>query len=194
MLLEKTIFDEAAERLHKEYTAQIKKLVKKGDDYLDAAENLERRRDELCEYIRNTSNIQLLENYLHYFYQDTEYLWEYMSEGTIVIDDPDRICEFLDTRTKEIKDDFEILLERGQLVPKDMELAGGKDDFLKIYEQDTVYVLTPFTKTIKGVEELAGVHHVQCSQMVSFNGRMDILETELKAFAKKGYEIHSLLS
>ena len=194
MLLEKSIFNDAAQRLHKEYTAQAKRLVKKGDDYLDAAENLERRRDELCEYIRNTSNIQLLENYLHYFYQETEYLWDYMSRETVVVDDPDRICEFLDTRTKEIKDDFEILLERGQLVPKDMELASSKEDFLKIYERDTVYVLTPFTKTIKGVDELSAVHHVQCSQMVSFNGRMDILETELKAFAKKRYEIHIVAS
>ena len=30
--------------------------------------------------------------------------------------------------------------------------------------------------------------------MVSFNGRMDVLETELKSFAKKGYRIHLVAS
>ena len=189
MLLEKDIFNRAAERLHKEYTAQVKRLLKKGDDYLEAADHLEKRRDELCEYIRNVSNLQLLENYLHYFYDETEYLWDYMDNGIIAIDDPDRICEFLDSRSAEIKSDFDIFLERGQVIPKDIELASGKEDFLKIYQQPSVYVLTPFTKAIKGVDALAEVHHIQSSQMVAFNGRMDVLETELKSFTKKGYDI-----
>ncbi len=189
MLIEKDVFEAAAERLYKEYTAQMKRLLKKGEDYLDAAENLEKRRDELCEYIRNVSNLQLLENYLHYFYDETEYLWNYMENGIIAVDDPDRICEFLDARSAELKDDFDILLERGQVIPKDMELASGKEDFLRIYQQPSVYVLTPFTKAIKGVETLTEVHHIQSSQMVSFNGRMDVLETELKSFVKKGYRV-----
>jgi len=189
MLIEKEIFEQAAERLYKEYTAQIKRLLKKGEEHLDAAENLEKRRDELCEYIRNVSNLQLLENYLHYFYDETEYLWDYMQGGVIAVDDPDRIGEFLDARSAELKDDFHVLLERGQVIPKDMELASGKEDFLKVYQQPSVYVLTPFTKTIKGVETLSAVHHVQSSQMVSFNGRMDVLETELKSFVKKGYHV-----
>ncbi len=189
MLIDKEIFQAAAQRLHKEYTAQIRRLLKKGEQYLDAAENLEKRRDELCEYIRNVSNLQLLENYLHYFFDDTEYLWDYMQSGTVVVDDPDRICEFLDQRSAEIRDDFDILLERGQVVPKDMELASGKDDFLKVYGCNSVYVLTPFTKMVKGVESFAEVRQMQSSQMVSFNGRMDVLEGELKSFAQKGYLI-----
>lgn len=189
MLIEKDIFDQAAERLYKEYTAQMKRLLKKGDDFLDAAENLEKRRDELCEYIRNVSNLQLLENYLHYFYDETEYLWDYMEKGVIAIDDPDRICEFLDARSRELKDDFDLLLERGQVIPKDMELTSGKEDFFKVYQQQSVYVLTPFTKAVKGVETLSEVHHIQSSQMVAFNGRMDVLETELKSFVKKGYRV-----
>ena len=69
MLADKSIFNDAADNLYKEYTAQVKRLVKKGDDFTEAAENLTKRRDELCEYIRNVSNLQLLENYLHYFYE-----------------------------------------------------------------------------------------------------------------------------
>ena len=194
MLIEKDIFDRAAENLYKEYTAQVRRLLRKGEEQLAAAQNLEKRRDELCEYIRNVSNLQLLENYLHYFYDETEYLWDYMEDGVIAVDDPDRICDFLDGRSAELKDDFNLFLERGQVIPKDMELASGKEDFLKIYQEPLVYVLTPFTKTIKGVESLAETHHIQSSQMVSFNGRMDVLETELKSFAKKGYRIHLVAS
>ena len=90
---------------------------------------MEKRRDELCEYIRNVSNLRLLENYLHYFYEETEYLWDYMEDGTIVIDDPDRICEYLDARSAELKDDFQIFLERGQVIPGRYETDFRKGRF-----------------------------------------------------------------
>lgn len=118
MLADKSIFNDAADNLYKEYTAQVKRLVKKGDDFTEAAENLTKRRDELCEYIRNVSNLQLLENYLHYFYEKTEYLWDYMEKGIVIVDDPDRICEYLDTRSAETKDDFKVFLERGQVTQR----------------------------------------------------------------------------
>lgn len=194
MLADKSIFNDAADNLYKEYTAQVKRLVKKGDDFLDAADHLEKRRDELCEYIRNVSNLQLLENYLHYFYDKTEYLWDYMEKGTVIVDDPDRICEYLDTRSAETKDDFKVFLERGQVIPKDMELVSGKEDFFKIYDRESVYILTPFPKAIKGVEELAEVRNLHSRQMITFSGRMDVLQSELASYAKKGYQIHIVAS
>lgn len=189
LMADKTVFDKAAERLYKEYTAQIKRLIKKGDDYLEAADHLEKRRDELCEYIKNVSNLQMLENYLHYFYDDTEYLWDYMENGVVIVDDPERIGEYLDTRSAEIKDDFNVMLERGQVVPKDIALLSDKEDFFNVYKKKSVFVLTPFSKIIKGVDELAEVHSIQSRQVASFNGKMDILESELKDYVKKKYKI-----
>lgn len=189
LLLDKAVFNDAADCLYKEYTAQIKRLLKKGGDFEQAAEHLSKRRDELCEYIRSVSNLQLLENYLHYFYEDTEYLWDYLEDGAVIVDDPDRICEYLDARTAELKDDFKVFLERGQVIPKDMELVSGKEDFFKIYQKNLVYILTPFSKAIKGVDGLTQVHSIQSRQMLSFGGRMELLESELKNYVRKKYKI-----
>ena len=189
ILADKSLFNDAAQRLHREYTTQIKNLMKRGEEFEEAAARLEKRRDELCEYIRNVSNLQLLENYLHYFYEETEYLWDYMEDGTIVIDDPDRICEYLDARSAELKDDFQIFLERGQVIPEDMKLISGKEDFLKVYKYPSVYVLTPFAKMIKGAEQLSQVHSIQSRQMAAFGGRMDFLESELREYVRKNYRI-----
>lgn len=189
ILADKDIFGAASEKIYKEYTKQAVKLAKKGEEYREAIDNLEKRRDELCEYVDNVSNIQLLENYLHYFYDSTEYLWDYMEKGSIFVDDPDRIGEFLDSRAKEIRTDFQIMLERGQIVPKDTALLSDREDFLKVLGHEPVYMITPFPKAVKGVESMSEIHSYQSSQMVVFNGRMDLLESELKAFAKKNYEI-----
>ena len=189
MLADKTVFTNAASKLHKEYSAQVKRLLKKGEQYSEAADHLEKRRDELCEYINNVSNIQMLENYIHYFYDSTEYLWDYMEKGIVIVDDPERITEYLDVRTAEIKNDYEVMLERGQIIPKDIELLSGREDFFKIYGKESVFVLSPFSKLIKGAPELAEVHAVTSRQIPSFAGKLDILESELRNYVKQKYTI-----
>lgn len=189
MLADKEVFRKAADSLDKAYTAQIKKMEKKGEEFRETVDALVKRRDQLCEYINDVSNLQLLENYLHYFYDETEYLWDYMDAGPIFVDDPDRILEYLDARTKEVKEDFNIFLERGQVIPKDLDLLSGREDFQKLYSRGNTYLLTPFPKAIKGIDKLEEVHTVNSRQMVAFNGRMDILENEIKAYGKKGYNI-----
>ena len=76
LLLEPELFQRAAARVHKAYTAQLRKLARKGEEYAETAHRLEKRRDELVEYMENRANAQLLENYIHYFYDETEYLWD----------------------------------------------------------------------------------------------------------------------
>lgn len=207
VMVDKDQYEVAASRLFKEYTAQAGKLDRAGqkakdkeaaeglDDtesrrLFEAAANLTKRRDELCEYIRNVSNIQLLENYLQYFYDETEYLWDYMEDGTLIVDDPERIYEFLDTRSAELKEDFKVLLERGQIVPKDTELISDKTDFLKLYKEPLVYVISPFPKAIKGIDTYTELYNIQSRQMITFNGHMDLLETELKNYVKKNYMVY----
>ena len=194
MLMDRELFDAAADRLSKEYDAQVRRLRKKDGDCGETADNLEKRKDELCEYIRSMSNLQLLENYLHYFYEEPEYIWDYMEGGRIFVDDPDRICEYLDAREKEAKDDFKVFLERGQVIPKDLELLSGREDFYRIYGCPQVYILTPFTKVIRGVGELSEVRSIRSRQMVAFNGRLDVLEDELKNFVQNGYRVAIVVS
>ncbi len=194
MLMDRQVFNDAAENLSREYTAHIKRLLKKGKEYQETADNLEKRRDELCEYIRSMSNLQLLENYLHYFYAEPEYLWDYVEDGLVFVDDPDRIGEYLDTRSKEIKEDFKLFLERGQVIPKDMELISGREEFYRVYDRPCVYVLTPFAKAIKGVDTLSEIRSIRSRQMAAFNGRLDVLEEELKAYVRGGYRVTMVFS
>ncbi len=95
--------------------------------------------------------MQLLENYIHYFYDRTEYIWDYMDSGRVMLDDPERIFEILDLREQELKDDFKVLLERGQVIPKDSKLIGGIYDLKEVLRKSTV-IFTPFPKRIRGID------------------------------------------
>ena len=189
ILADRSIFRTASENVRRAYTEQAERLGRAGKQYEEAVETLKKRRNSLCDYIDNVSNVQLLENYLHYFYDSGEYLWDYMQDGNLIIDDPDRICEFLDARSKEQQEDYQMMLERGQIVPADMAFLTGSEDLMKAYTCSPVWVITPFPKMIRGISEYSEVRDYHSLPMAAFNGRMDVLESELNSFVKKRYSI-----
>ncbi len=188
LLAEPELFKSAAEKVEKAYTKQAKKLSEKAE-FLEASHHLENRRDRLVEYIENVSNLQLLGNYLHYFYEDTEYLWDYMGQGTLIVEDPDRISEFLETRSKEQKQDFQTMLERGQIAPEDMKMMTGKDDLMRGYRHRPLYIITPFPKQVRGIGEYDDIYDYHCRQVPSFNGRLELLADEISAQLKNGVKV-----
>jgi len=184
MVQEEDLYRNAALKLEKAYDHQAKKLDG------EKKERLLQRKSKLVEFIQNAANVQLLENYIHYFYNDTEYIWNYMDpEGTIMLEDPDRIREVLELREKEDKEDFKTLLERGEAVPGDYKVYPGKADLEPLKERNALFLFTPFQKRIKGFERLDNSVQIISKQAPVFNGRMDFLETELKRYLKLGYDI-----
>ncbi|QIB69623.1 transcription-repair coupling factor [Aminipila butyrica] len=191
--IKKEVFEEAAKKINKEYSAYRKRLLGKQEEGREPdhrLDQLEKRKNELLEYIENRTNIQLLENYIHYFYEETVYLWDYLPEDSLVmVDDPDRVIEALEARVEEFKRDFEVLLEAGYVIPKDYKAFFDQKEYFKLYQQPQVYLFTPFQKRIKGDVALAEIHHVVSKQGPVFNGRMDMLAEALKRYIQENYQI-----
>ncbi|MFV0517538.1 MAG: transcription-repair coupling factor [Aminipila sp.] len=187
------IFDSAWKKINKEYSAYIKRLNNKQEktkQEIRKIQQLEKRKEELLEYVSNKTNIQLLENYIHYFCEETSYLWDYLPEDSmIMIDDPDRIVETLEARVSELKLDFEVFLENGYVIPKDFNAFANDKDYFNIYNHPLVYLFTPFQKRIKGDIKLSEIYNVVSKQGPVFNGRMDLLAESLKRYIKEGYKI-----
>jgi transcription-repair coupling factor (superfamily II helicase) len=184
MVQEENLFRRAAEKLAKAYDGHARRLTGQQQ------ERLIQRKDRLLEFIENTANVQLLENYIHYFYDDTEYLWDYMKPGgAVMLEDPDRIREVLDFREKEDKEDFKAMLERGEAVPGDYKAFPGKADLDSLYKQSVTFFFTPFQKQLRGADRLDASIHIASKQAPVFNGRMDFLETEMKGYLKQNFEV-----
>lgn len=184
MVQEENLFRHAAEKLGKAYDSFAKKHAD------PQREHLLQRKNQLLEFIENTTNVQLLENYIHYFYDNTEYLWDYMSPGgAVMLEDPDRIREVLEFREQEDKEDFKTILERGEAVPGDYKAFPGKADLDILYKQPAIFLFTPFQKQLKGIDRLDASIQISSKQAPVFNGRMDFLETELKGYLKQSYNI-----
>ena len=186
LVKDEEVFRRASKKLREDYRRAAKEMSPRDEEL---AQNIRKTADEICEYIQEVSNLQLLENYIGYFYDEPEYLWDYMEDGCLMVDDPDRIEEVLEHRSLEMKEDFKLMLSRGQAIPKDASVISDENDFRRAYKYPNVTVFSPFPKRIAGIDNFDKVYNLNTRQVLSFGGKMNVLETELKAYAKKGYRI-----
>lgn len=181
------IFIRASDKIRRNYSKAASAAESSGRPEL--ADRIKKTRDELCEYIESVANLQLLENYIHYFYDEPEYLWDYMQNGSVMIDDPDRIYEALELRDREQDEDFKVMLERGQVIGSDAAGLSDTSDFMKVLRQPDAAVFTPFPKRVQGIDTFDNVYNMQSRQTLTFSGKMNVVETELKSYVKKGYKV-----
>lgn len=186
------IFIRASDKIRRNYSKAASAAESSGRPEL--ADRIKKTRDELCEYIESVANLQLLENYIHYFYDEPEYLWDYMQNGSVMIDDPDRIYEALELRDREQDEDFKVMLERGQVIGSDAAGLSDTSDFMKVLRQPDAAVFTPFPKRVQGIDTFDNVYNMQSRQTLTFSGKMNVLETELKSYVKKGYKVTMVCS
>lgn len=181
------LFEKAKTNIRSAYGKAIKKLQKK-EDNTEVIHNLRQREAQLMEYADSMINIQYMEKFINYFYDETMYIWDYMKNPRIFIDDPTRILETLEVYEKETADDIDALLSAGKAIGDDFNALSGQKDYFKLYEKEG-YIFTPFAGTIKNAPFLEKLITVNCRQTPNFNGRLDLLKSELSGYTRRGFEV-----
>lgn len=151
--------------------------------------NIPERRDELLDSISNMENAQQLEFYLDYFYKKPDTLIDYLDEQLVMIDDPVRVQEAVETRTIEYNVDFKEMLRKGKVVKGDYENFPMVLDYQNLYLKDKVYLCTPFVKKVDGVEKYEKITTLKTMEPLDFNGQMDIFGKEIRKYVKNKYKV-----
>ena len=184
IISEEFLFEQTANRIRTAYEHFSQKLTG------EKREKLAERENRILEYLSTGTNIQYLENYISYFYEQPAYLWDYLKPGSSVItDDHDRIMDTLAAAEKEFTEEFKVRLDRGEVVPEDFKAFSGEEEFLLAYRGRPSFLFSPFQKQLHGIETLEGLFSIQSKQAPVFNGRMDFLESELRRCDKQKYDI-----
>ncbi len=205
------LFAKASGRIRRAYDRALKRHKTRDEarNKAEGGENLEeallKRRDQLLEYTDGMINLQYLEQFLGYFYDDTAYIWDYMENPQIIIDDPSRILETLEAAEKERNYEIMELLESGRGIKEDFAALSGPDDFFRIYEivperdlECTIF--TPFVMTIKGGRKtaegpfLTELLQVETRQMPQYDGHMDQLKADIEGYLARGFDIRIVCS
>ncbi len=185
-------------QLKKEYYKRAAEIEKKETDPDLAAvmsDKVRQTADELEERILDKGETWILRHYLQYFYQKPEYIWDYLGKNSLIaLDDPDRIFEILELTDREKASDFTLNLERGTAVPRDKESLSGTEDMLKLMKEHDLTIFTPFPKKVRGVAAFDKVYDVRSRQPLSFDGKMNVLASEIASYLKRGYQVNIVSS
>lgn len=181
---DREVFETAEKNIRAAYEKQIRKTK---DEELKEA--LRKHLEKVSDHVLNLSNVQMLENYLQYFYDDICYLWDYMNDPAVMVDEPDKVLEILKDRADIAAQDFKAFLDRGMAVPEDAGMLLKASDMEKVYSLEEVYVFSPFMKRIKGIDEYRALYDLNARNTLVFSGHLDLLETEIKRYLKNGFEI-----
>lgn len=208
------LFTRAGERIRRAYDRQIRKIEKAAADRLreesgrsgqagqaiSASEvrtqqsyQLRQREEQLLEYVENRTNLQYLESLTAYFFEETAYLWDYMTDPLILIDDPARILEGLEASRKELAEDMDVILSEGRGIGADFAALSDTTDYFRLYEKEG-YIFTPFLSTIKNAPFLKELRNVNCRQTPAYNGRFDVLKTDLEGYLARGFAVTIICS
>ncbi|MDO4486307.1 MAG: transcription-repair coupling factor [Bacillota bacterium] len=181
------IFEAAGKKIRSAYEKQIKK-AEAAEGNSEIVHNLRLRMHQLEEYTGNMINLQYMEKFINYFYDETMYIWDYMDDPRIFIDDPARILESLEVFEKERAEDIEAIVSAGRGIGEDFVSMSGSRDYFRLYEKEG-YIFTPFASTIKNAPFLKELITINCRQMPAYNGRMDVLKGDLDSYARRGFDV-----
>lgn len=184
---DKKIKERAAAELRREYEKAVSGAHKEGAE--ERAGTLKKKIGKLLEDIENGSSMSSFENYINRFYEKPSFIWEYMNDPCIMVDDPSKVCDTVEDYEETSNREFEALLEKGFVVAEDLNAEISVNDYYKALEQENVYIFSPFAVNIKGVERLDGLYDLKSRQPVHVNGKLDIFRRELDEYIRHHYEI-----
>lgn len=187
------VFQAAAGRIRRAYDRAIRKNP-------DLEEPLSRRKEQLLEFSQSMINLQYMEKFLGYFYDEVQNIWDYMTDPLIMVDDPARILETLEAFEKERNYEIQELLRCGHGIAEDFRGLAEADDFFDIYrlpEKRDIpgYVFTPFVMTIKGSRNsaqgpvLSELRQVETRQTHRYGGHMDQLKGDIEGYIARGFDV-----
>lgn len=119
----------------------------------------------------------------------TDHIWDYMDKPTIIIEDEGRIREHLELREKELWNDFEFLLEKGQADKEEAKWITGMSDLEQSYNMPCVYFIQTFAKQINGNETFSEIRSFRYLPVTKYNNHIELFRKDLHEYVEKGNQV-----
>ena len=133
---------------------------------------------ELKDQLEEMEHIAGAESFVRYFYKKTESLLEYLPENTlVVIDEPNRLTEHAKTTEEEFRESMIHRLEKGYLLPGQMEVIRNHQEVVHRFHQMHTLSLSTMEMqlTVKSVNP--------------YNNSFEMLVKDLLRWKKSGYRM-----
>ena len=144
---------------------------------------------ELKDQLEEMEHIAGAESFVRYFYKKTESLLEYLPENTlVVIDEPNRLTEHAKTTEEEFRESMIHRLEKGYLLPGQMEVIRNHQEVVHRFHQ--MHTLSLSTMEPRGTGWNFTMEMQLTVKLVNpYNNSFEMLVKDLLRWKKSGYRM-----
>ncbi|MCB2290984.1 transcription-repair coupling factor [Clostridium sp. CS001] len=139
------------------------------------------------EALKETWSFEAIDSYMPYFYDNTSTFLDYMKDAFIVVDDAQRCAGKLDSVYFEFEENYENLLRRGSVLPKQAEVLISKEHIYEDLGNREVITINAIAKSAKVLAPRSIVSFSQIT-IYDYHGQLDILIEDIKDKKSKGYK------
>ena len=174
--------EEMSSKLHRDYGLLSKKID------MDAERNLKEKLEEIIGKLKEFENFKGIEKFLPYIYKEPSTLLDYFNRDAIfILDDPNRLREKSAGYIDEFRQGFNILMERGEVFPKQGELVLDYNRIIEKLQKHSLIALSLLPRAIKDIP-IKEIINFDTRPMQSFNGKVEFLIKEIKRLQYRGYK------
>lgn len=177
---------QAEERIEKDYKKLYTKLKK--TDQLEAARELTRTKDILLDKVTSYGNFNGIESNVYYYYDKTVSVLDYIQPDKIVLYEAVHIKDRINGMRHEYMDSMQSRLEKGYLLPKQVEIGNCFDTLIDTISRYQVVMLSGLQHSKSVIE--ADLHlQLNVKSINVYHQNFDLMMKDLQYYIKFNYKL-----
>lgn len=185
ILVEKESVNTAYEKIREEMEARL--ALRKSKKDREYGERLKEKMGHTLEKLKESIYFEGIDGFMPYFYNKFYNLFQYFKDKPVVIiDEPSRVLQRLDTLSFEFQESYENMLEKGEVLPSQGELLYPKSYVTDSMLENKVITFNLLPKLVERFSPRAIVNFTAIT-MHPFHGQIELLIEDLTAWKSKKY-------
>ena len=148
----------------------------------DRANRIKKTINSNIEQLKETGTFEVIDSYLPFFYEKTESLFDYLNDYIYIIDDKIRTLGKVDSVYLEFNENYSIFLERGDILPSQIDLLIPKEKLLDNIKNRTRIIFDSILQN-DSIFSVDQKYEIKASSLNNYQGQLDLLIQDI--FEKK---------
>ncbi len=175
---------EAVERIERSLAVQLKKIKD-----INIKNSLKDKMHGVIEKIQNNTIDDLNPTILPFYYPDAPTFFSYLpADSIIMLDEPARLQEIVQSRTELLRNSFQISLEKGTALPEQLEVFDSWEGIVHEVKQFPVFLWASLLRKINYFEP-DRLHSLLARPLYPYMGNIDTFLHEVRSYQKNNYRL-----
>ena len=140
------------------------------------------------ESLRETGTFETIDSYVPFFYEKTETLFDYLEGFTFVLDEKVRSMGKLESTYIEFLENYSVFLERGDILPLQVDLLIKKEDLIDKLKENISITLEEVAQSNNDILVDKSIE-ISGTTLSNYQGQLDYLIEEIQRKKEEKYKI-----